>query len=60
MKNLSGVATRNVKFLSSKQNTIEEKSTQTNSLLSKPNYDKIEDDTHISLKLKNIVAKALA
>ena len=60
MKNLSGVANRNVKFLSSKQNKIEEKPVQTNSLLSKPKYDNIEDTTHLSLKLKDMVTKALA
>jgi hypothetical protein len=59
MKNLSSIANRNVKFLSSKQSKIEEKPVQTNSLLSKPNYDKIED-TNISLKLKNMVTKALS
>jgi hypothetical protein len=60
MKNLSSVANRNVKFLSSKQNKIEEKPAQTNSLLSKPKYDNIEDTTHLSLKLKDMVTKALA
>lgn len=60
MKNLSNIANRNVKFLSSKQSKIKEKPTQTNSLLSKPNYDNIEDTTHLSLKLKDMVTKALA
>ncbi len=60
MKNLSGIANRNVKFLSSKQKKVEEKPMQTNSLLSKPKYDNIEDTTHLSLKLKDMVTKALA
>tara|TARA_R100001460_G_scaffold106933_1_gene154995 strand:+ start:707 stop:889 length:183 start_codon:yes stop_codon:yes gene_type:complete len=60
MKNLSSVANRNVKFLSSKQKKVEEKPMQTNSLLSKPKYDNIEDNTHLSLKLKDMVTKALA
>jgi len=60
MKNLSGIANKNVKFFSSKQKKVEDKPMQTNSLLSKPNYDKIEDTTHLSLKLKDMVTKALA
>ena len=60
MKNLSSIANKNVKFISSKQKKVEEKPTQTNSLLSKPKYDNIADTPHLSLKLKDMVTKALA
>jgi hypothetical protein len=59
MKNLSQVANKNTKYISTKQKKVVEKTTKTNSLLNRPNYDKIEENDNLSLKLKNIVTEAL-
>lgn len=59
MKNLSQIANRNTKYISTKQKKVVEKTTKTNSLLNRPNYDKVEENDNLSLKLKNMVTEAL-
>jgi hypothetical protein len=59
MKNLSQIANKNTKYISTKQKKVVEKTTKTNSLLNRPNYDKIEENDNLSLKLKNMVTEAL-
>ncbi len=59
MKNLSQIANKNTKYISTKQKKVVEKTTKTNSLLNRPNYDKVEENDNLSLKLKNMVTEAL-
>ena len=55
MKNLSQIANKNTKYISTKQKKVVEKTTKTNSLLNRPNYDKIEENDNLSLKLNQFL-----